>query len=87
MLNFNPQPFDLFRSLWWIVGGRRGSLHAQHGPARVDWPGVRPEKAEALLQVPDLGAGEGVPLQCLCVQAEALGAGQESSADRAAGEF
>lgn len=61
-------------------------MHAQQRPARVDRAGVRPEKAEALLQVPDPGAGEGVPLQCVRVQAEALGAGQESATDRATGK-
>ena len=33
------------------------------------------EEAEAVFQVPNTGAGEGVPLQRLRVQAEALGVG------------
>jgi len=52
----------------------------------VDRPGVRPEKAKAVLQVPDPGAGEGVPFQCIRVQAETLGAGQEFAVDRATGK-
>lgn len=52
----------------------------------MDRPGVCPQEAETVLQTPDAGAGERVPLQRLRVEAEAVGAGEESDAHRAAGE-
>ena len=52
-------------------------------PRPLDGPRERPEKAKALLKVSDPGAGEGVPLQCLRLQAEAVGAGQKSESDGA----
>lgn len=61
-------------------------MHAQSRTARVDRSGVRPEKAQAVLEVPDPGAGEGVSFQCVCFQAKALGIGQKFAADRATGE-
>jgi len=52
----------------------------------VDGPGDGAEEKETVLQVPDAGAGKGVPVQRLCVQAEALGAGTEPGAIRAPSE-
>lgn len=43
--------------------------------------GHRPQEAQALLQVPDTRAREGVPVQRVRVQAEALGAGSQLEPD------
>ena len=52
----------------------------------MDGPGDGAEEAEALLQVPDAGAGEGVPVQRLRVQTETLGTGAKFELDGAPGE-
>lgn len=46
-------------------------------PAGVDWPGDRPQETQAVLQVPNPRAGEGVPLQRVRLQAEEVGAREE----------
>jgi hypothetical protein len=68
------------------LDGRERAVRDRRQPAGVDGPGDRPEEAQALLQVPDARAGEGVPVQRLRVQAEAVGTGQEPEPDRAAGQ-
>lgn len=55
-------------------------------PAGVGGTSHREEEAQALLQVPDPRAGEGVPLQRIRVQAEALGARQKPEPDGEASE-
>lgn len=52
----------------------------------VDGPGDRPQEAQTVLQVPDAGAGEGVPLQRVRLQAEALGTGAQSEPHRTPGQ-
>lgn len=67
---------------------RRG--HDGHGgrlqPPGVDRASGGAQETQTLQQVPDPGAGEGVPLQRLRLQAEAMGAGAEPQLVRAAGE-
>lgn len=65
-------------------GGRRGLVHAVE-PAGVDRPSDRPQEAQAILKIPNPWAGEGVPLQCVRVQTEALGAREELELDRTTG--
>lgn len=55
-------------------------------PTGVDWTGHGPEKAQALFQIPDPGAGEGVPLQRLRLKAEEVGAGAKPQPYRTAGQ-
>jgi hypothetical protein len=54
--------------------------------ARVGGQRDGAQETQALLQVPDAGAGEGVPLQRLRVQAEAVGVGAQPQPDGAPGE-
>ena len=51
--------------------------------AGVDGSSDGAEEAEALLQVPDAGTGERVPVQRLRFQAETMGAGAQSQPDGA----
>ena len=50
-----------------------GRPDQQLGPSRVG-----AQEAEAVLKIPDPGAREGVPIQRIRVEAEAVGVGQES---------
>lgn len=52
----------------------------------MDGSGNRAQEEKTLLEVPNIGAGEGVSVQRVRVQAEALGAGQEPGAVRTSGE-
>ena len=52
----------------------------------MDRPGYGAKEAQTLLQIPDTGAGEGVPLQRLRLEAEEMGAGEEPQPDGTAGE-
>lgn len=53
---------------------------------RVDGPGDGAEETQALFQVPNPRAGEGVSLQRVRVEAKAVGARAQSKSDRAASE-
>lgn len=66
--------------------GRDGRRLRELEPPRVDRTGDRAEETQALLQVPDARAREGVPVQRVRVEAEAMGAGAQPEPDRAAGE-
>lgn len=46
----------------------------------------RPEETQALLEVPDVGTRKRVPLQCLRLQAETVGTGQEPQPHGKTGE-
>jgi catalase (peroxidase I) len=46
----------------------------------------RPQEAQTVFKVPDARAGEGVSVQRLRVEAEALGAGEKLELDRASGQ-
>jgi len=52
----------------------------------VDGSSDRAQEEKTLLQVPDAGAGEGVSVQRVRVQTEAMGAGPEPGAVRTPGE-
>ena len=74
-----------------FAGRRRRRRRRGHGRRRrespgVDRPGDSAKEAQTLLQVPDTGAREGVSLQRLRLEAEALGAGAQPEPDRASGE-
>lgn len=45
-----------------------------------------PKETQALLKISNAGVGEGVPLQCLRLQAKTVGIGQESKPDRTTGK-
>lgn len=47
-------------------------------PPRLDWPSDGAQKTQALLQVPNAGAGKRVPIQRLRVKAETMGARAKS---------
>lgn len=73
------------------VGSNKSFRHVRRRSGRQQLAGVggqrdRAQETQALLQVPDAGAGKGVPLQRLRVQAEAVGAGAQPQPDGAAGE-
>lgn len=65
----------------WHVGDGAGGQ-----PTGVDRPGGGQEEAQTLQQVPDPGAGERVPLQRLCLEAEALGVSAKPQPLGASGE-
>lgn len=52
----------------------------------MDRPSDGAEKAETLLQTPDARTREGIPLQRVRLQTEALGTGAEFDAHRTPGE-
>ena len=71
--------FTFFRFLLPAYGSWR--------PARpLDRPRDCAQEAEALLQVPDPRAGEGVPVQRVREQAEAMGASEEPQPHREANQ-
>lgn len=78
---------SIYSSRFEFVGGRerRRFLHPLE-PARVDRQRDGAEEAKTVLKVPNARAGEGVPIQRVRLQAEAVGAGPESESDRAAGK-
>lgn len=73
-----------FCRLSWVDGRERAVRHGK--PARMDGSSDGEEKTQALLEVPDARAGEGVPLQRVRVETEEVGAGAEPEPDREAGE-
>lgn len=54
--------------------------------AGVDRPSDGAQEAETLLQIPDIGTGERVPVQRLRFEAETLGAGAQSQPDGASSQ-
>lgn len=52
----------------------------------MDGAGGAEEKAQALQQIPDLGAGKGVPVQCLRLEAETMGVSEKLEPVRAPGK-
>lgn len=60
----------------------------RHGreSTRVDGPGDRAQEAQTVLEIPDTGAGERVPLQRVRLQTEALGVGAQSEPHRTPGQ-
>jgi hypothetical protein len=73
------------------VGSNQSFRHVRRRAGRQQLAGVgrqrdRAQETQALLQVPDAGAGEGVPLQRVRVQAEAVGVGAQPQPDGAPGE-
>ena len=69
-----------FSFSWFLFSANRPGRQ----PSRpLDGPRQRAEKAKALLQVPDPRTRKGVPLQCLRLKTETLGAGPESQPDGA----
>jgi hypothetical protein len=54
--------------------------------AGMDGPSDGAQEAETLLEIPDAGAGKGVPVQRLRFQAETLGAGAQSQPDGASSQ-
>lgn len=71
--------FDAVRRCW-----RGGLLYADQS-ARVDGPGDGAQEEKTVLEIPNAGAGEGVPVQRIRVQAEALGVGPQLKPHRATG--
>ena len=65
---------------WFLFSANRPGRQPS-GP--LDGPRQRAEKAEALLQVPDPRTRKGVPLQCLRLKTETVGAGPQSQPDGA----
>lgn len=55
-------------------------------PSGMDGTGDRPEETQTVLEIPNAGAGKGVPLQRVRLQAEAMGAGQKPEPHGAPGE-
>lgn len=47
----------------------------------MDWQCNGTKEAKTLLEVPNARAGEGVPIQCVRFQAEAMGASSEFEPD------
>ena len=78
MTGFNNVSFPFFNFRFFLSSRRPGQP-----PGPLDWSRLRPEKEEALLQIPDPGARKRISLQRLRVQAEALGAGPKPEPDGA----
>lgn len=55
-------------------------------PPGMDRSGDGEEETQTVLEVPDAGTGERVSVQCVRFETEALGAGEKSESDGAAGE-
>lgn len=52
----------------------------------MDWKRHCPKETQALLKISNAGVGEGIPLQCLCLQTKTMGTGQESKPDGTTGK-
>lgn len=66
--------------------GSERAVRDQHQSAGVDWSGDGAQETQTLLEIPDARTGEGVPVQRVRVETEAVGAGAEPEPDRATGE-
>lgn len=67
-------------------GRRRRRLWRRNQPSGMDGTSYRPEEAQTILKIPDLGTGERISVQRLRVQTETVGTGAKPQSNGEASE-